>query len=499
MKNRWRSRTMLTTNTAMLAAAVVFASLTGCFGEAGRARPAQGSAIWLEPGHGELTADEMAKLAAAGVEQVVAAFWRLEGSGASLRLVADGAPVLPRRTKLTIAVRGSWRAGGAAAAAALASELERLRLELDSGGLVTTGILLDVAAGKNLADYAAMLEALRETLDPGLPVAVAVAPEWLDDEAMAEVASHVDSFVVWAYGQRPAELEGRGFVPERWDLRQIDLALGKLEELGRPYHVGVVTLNTALRVKSSGKVAAITHGGELEDLALSRAFELEATFVLSGLDCRHYDFKARGNARFADWQLAAGESIEIVGLTPSILREYRRRISAQDLPGYLGDLLYRRPGEEESYSPTYEGLVSGLGPNAEEPLLELSVPSSRGTGHGLAIKVALTNPNLEATEVAFIDSNYLEIAVSRGWIHRVDLGDFQRYQLLRRQPDGSLEPTLRQPDVLRLFRPILGRGQTVTSGELVIQGASAANVSLGALYVLASGRSIAIENQPMVQ
>jgi hypothetical protein len=72
---------------------------------------------------------------------------------------------------------------------------------------------------------------------------VTVARERLEEEGMGRLARATDFWVVFLHGER----EGGAEVAESWDLQITERDLRKLEAVGEPYLVGVVT-GTAIRV-----------------------------------------------------------------------------------------------------------------------------------------------------------------------------------------------------------------------------------------------------------
>ncbi len=126
-----------------------------------------------------------------------------------------------------------------------------------------------------------------------------------------------------------------------------------------------------------------------------------------------------------------------------------------------------------------------------ERRLAVEVQEIRRRGSTVQLQAMLRNPGTEATEIAFVDRNFLEVRVPSGRFGRIDPGDFQRYQLLRRSADGSERPSLRNANILRLFEPVLDAGGEVRSGSLEVLGARGSEgVTWRLNYLLGNGTEL---------
>ncbi len=494
---------------------LLLGALVGCFAAPDRPDRPPGSAIWLEVSQeGADTVPASAvlnRLRDLGVGDLFLPFGRLVWESGSPGVVFPEAPRLPRRSAVTLVIEGSWDAVGEVAeeaGATLSQELQRAELEARSRGLLPTGIHLELSNSGEIPDLESLAEALEESRDgmsPELLLSVGISSAWLSgDEELSSVAAATDFLVAWLYGQRPEDLRRSGIEDHRWDLSQVDLALRQLEALETPYLVGVVTLGTTLRRGAGGKVRELFHGGDLETLALDRAFKLSGGFVLSAADCRRYDFEVQGRGKFGPWELRGGEVVSLVALTPSHLQEYIRRRQALDLAHWLGELYYRLPTPTQTYSLGVEGLAVALGARPAQEALFARVEEWKPRGRRHRLRLSLENSSPEATEIVTLDSNFLEVTVPGGWFESVALGDFERYQLLRKDVDGTLTPTLRRPDILRLYRSILGAGRKVESGIIEVRTprgsrGAAGPPSLGGRFLLASGRYLEISPAPSAE
>jgi len=375
-------------------------------------------------------------------------------------------------------------------AKALAEEVRRISLEADAAGLVPAGFHFEVEASGALESYGRTLDALRGELPREVRISAGIPRAWLEDEDLSVLTEGVDFVVAWLYGQRPEELR-RGWSKEAWDLGQVDLALRRLEELEAPYLVGVVTLGTTLLLENSKRVQDLKPGGLLRPLVRHPALRLDHGFVLTGMDCRRYDFSAERDLNLWDWQVKRGNRVRSLTLGPSRVREYRLLLPALDLRHRLGDLFYRLPPEQDRLSVGLEGFQEALGSEPMERRLAVELKEIRRRGSTKQLQAVLRNPGTEATEIAFVDRNFLEVRVPSGRFGRIDPGDFQRYQLLRGSADGSERPSLRNANILRLFEPVLDAGGELRSGSLEVLGARGSEgVTWRLNYLLGNGTEL---------
>lgn len=482
---------------ALPALLIVFlgALLGACLGSWQRPEKPPLSALWLAAASRPVAVEDLSRLKAAGIEELFVEAARLEEQGGQPRLHALELPAVPPRTRATLVVTGVWEnAGGEAEtlAEALAGELRRLAHGAEGSGLVPAGFHFDLALpgrGEGSRFYGETLAALRDTLDRSLFLSATLERRWLEGEAAAHLAAGVDFLVPMLYGQRLGEVEDA----EAWKLKNVERALGRLEELGRDYLVGVVTSGTAYHLDTRGRATAATYRGTLKPLALSRAFELRYGFSLEAGDRRIYTFEAKGPARFEGWTLERGEAVRVVRLATPHLEEFLRRVRAASPEHHLGQIYYRRPVLDERFSLAQEGLLKALGTQSSEPRLEITLEGER-RGRGFALRVALRDLGPGDTDVAYVDSNFLQLTAEGASFGDVDLGGFYRYELLRRDSGGDLRPTLRRPDVLRLFRPIMEDGDEVLSGAIELRPEREdPAVTAGASYLLPGGNEISAE------
>jgi hypothetical protein len=487
----------------LLVLAVAALAAAGCGGGVERPAPLSGPAVWA--GQAELAAldlESLDRLRAGGVRQLFAEGASIRVSGGATRVELPSGLAVPRRFPVTLVVAGDWPpadiADPEAAAAGLATALGAATLAAERARLVPVGVHLAVAqpAGEQRCEaLAAALWALRRRLDPGMALSVEIDRRRLGEEATAEIAAAVDGVVVFLYGQRPGEPED----PAAWRLDEVEAALGRLEALGRPYRVGAVTLGEAAVVGRGGERRGATTRVTLERLAGDPALTLSRDLVLEPLDRRVQVFEAVRATRLGDHPVASGERVRTVRLAPRDLAELASRLDAAELEHYLGPLFYRLPAAGEGLSMSAAGLAAAAGGDRPAPEIALEVETIESSPTRLVIRVTATNRGDEPTGIARIDHNYVEVAVTGGEVASAAAGGFERYNLLHRGREATTMAALTAADSVRLFVPALDRGQSVTSGRIVLHasGAVPAGVTVAGRFLTPGGDVVEIEPRPV--
>lgn len=475
--------------------ALLLASVLACGGDWRRPVKAPGSALWLAAGSEPLTAAAISRLRELGAGELFVEAARVTGeSGEVTRL---SLPELPPSTPATLVIGGVWPAAIAepeAFAERLAAAAAQLRFDAEAHGLIPVGIHLDPPRVGDLERYATTVDHLRGRLDRTLFLSTSVRRGWLGDEKLEEVVAAADFTVAFLYGQLPRERED----PAAWDFVQLERGLQRLQAIGGRYMLGVITLGTAtLRGKDGGAVKDRTTRMTLSELLWNRALELRPGFTLEGINRQVYTVVAeRATELDNGWSLGRGDEVRVVRSATSDIEELQRLRGAWPLPGLLGQVFYRAPRPGEDLSLHVDSLIAGLDPAPAAPRLELAASLQRGTGRGWLFRVSLANRNSEVTELSLIDRNWVEVAADRGAIGRVEVGDFYRFVLFRREGDGSLEQTFRRADVVRLYLPLLEGEQTLTSGDIEIVSSREPELTLRGGVILTDGRTLELE--PMV-
>lgn len=479
------------TSRRLVAGGVLAAALlAACPGSWGRPDKAQRSALWVGPGAPELSVVDLQRLDRAGIGEVFAEAAELKWSGSAPQIVSLPLPALPRRTAATLAVRGRWPTGELdtkAVAAELGRAVRRLEQESEEKGIVALGVHFDVDATGALASYGAVLAALRGGFDRTHFLSASFDRRWLADPAAQAVADGVDFLVAFLYGQRPGAPDDAA----AWDLQAVEANFEPLEKLGRKYLLGVVTVGAATQLDASGAPVSYTTGLSLAPLVRDPLLELEHGFTLKAIDRQVYTFKAHGAVHLGDWRLRPGAGVRVVRLSSNHLEEFRRLVGAHDLPHHLGELFYRLPRADERLSLSLANLLAALGKEPATPRLDVQVTLARRTPRSLVLHVKLLNDSDETTEVAQLDSNFVEIDASGATVGRVDPGQFYRFEMLAKRPDGELVRSFRDAGTLRLYEPVLEAHEAVESGdaELLLRGRDA-DLTVYATFLLPDGRDV---------
>lgn len=441
-------------------------ALAGCPGAHRTAKP-PGVAVWLGAGAADLDATTLARLADQGVTDLFVESARLEWSGAMPRLVAVRAPRVARQVRTTLVVAGDWPAAGvdaAAAAAALAPQIEGLRLAAEREGRLAVGVHFDVDAAGGWPGYGSVLARLRSELDDRLYLSASLRPADLDRAELGKLIAPLDFVVAFLYGQRPGEAEQ----PAAWDLEEVERAAGRLDALGRPFFLGAVTVGTAAWHDRGGGVRAATSALDLGALVREGRLELKRGFSLEGVDRQVYEFRARSPLVVGAWALSAGDSVRVVRAATSNVEELLRRCGAWSVRGLLGQVFWRLPAADERMSLTAANLADALAPAPSVPALDLLVERTAAGRDQWQLRLTLTDANDEGTDLAFFDANYVELTVEHARIAEVEPGAFARFELFFQGDRGTMR-ALREADMVRLFAPIVEGRQRLATGPIRLE------------------------------
>jgi len=440
-------------------------ALAACFG--GHREPkAPGIAIWIGPGARDLDVAALGRLADQGVTEYFVESARLEWDGARPRLVALHAPRAARQERTTLVVTGAWPAAdidAAAAASALATQLDGLRLAAEREGRLPVGVHLDLNATGAWEGYGRALEKLRSALDDRLYLSASIALADLASPGLEKRIEALDFVVGFLYGQRPGEVER----PEAWDLQDVESATGRLDALGRPYYLGAVTIGTASWRDRGGAVRGTTSALDLGALVREGRLELKRGFSLEGIDRQVYEFRARSPLVVGAWALSTGDSVRVVRAATSNVEELLRRCGAWSARRLLGQVFWRLPAADERMSLTAANLADALAPAPSTPALDLLVERIAAGRDQWQLRLTLTDANDESTDLGFYDANYVELGVEHARIADVEPGDFSRFELYSHGEGGTMR-ALREADTLRLFAPIVEGRQRLASGPIVL-------------------------------
>lgn len=477
---------------ATLLVALVAVLLGGCLGGSRPDKP-PGMALWLTRDSPELSPSAQTRLAALGLKEIYFDAADLQWN-AGPHLAKLDWPTVPRRTPVTLVIRGVWQPGDRPPeqlATALSSQLSSLRIEAEHGGLVVNGFHFEVAPADAAESLGTVLSRLRSQLGAKLFVSAGLNRNALEGPGAKAVAGGVDFIVSLLYGQRSGEAED----PTAWDLMAVEENFRRLEALGKPYFTGAVTLGTARWRDRSGGIKGVTTELALGDLVGGHNLELQRGFSLEGVDRQVWEWKALGPATVGAWNLAKGESVRVVRTATPFMEEFRRRVGAWESTKRRGEVFYRLPRENEKLSLSVDNLVEVLAPDAAAPKLEVSLERLETTATRWKLRVHLENPSSESTDLAYFDSNYVEIAVQGATIGEVERGEFQRTEVLADGERGTMR-AYREANMLRLYLPLVEEHHAATSGAIELKLTQRKPVvTTSASFLLADGQTLAIAPQ----
>lgn len=467
----------------------------GCFG-GDTPRKGQVSALWIAPRSAPVDAGTLARLENLGLTELFVEAAALEWEGGAPRLSLLRLAPAQRRQPVTLVVRGGWpdaELEPAPVAERLHVEIERLRHAAEQAGLLAVGVHLDLTVPPGRFEaYGATLEKVRSRLEGRLFLSVDVPRRALGAPHLGAVARGADFLVCFLYGQRAGEAED----PGAWDLQSVEDNVQKLERLARPYLLGAVTVGTATWRGRDGRPKASGTEIELRALVDDSGFELKPGFSLEGVDRQVFEFVARAPAVVGGWSVAAGDSIRVVKTATPFLEEFQRRTGAWESPNRLGEIFYRQPAAAERLSIGAAGLVGALDPSAARPEMVLELERRFRSERAWRVRVRLRNAGDEPTDLAFFDSNYVELRIAGGRISDADPGDFRRLELLFEGTEKGTMRAMRSADTLRLFAPLVEGGERFESGDVeLLLSEPRPRVTVSATFLLPEGRLLA--NEPI--
>ena len=464
----------------------------GCFNVNKRKQKTSASAIWISNNSEEVTASTLARLKDAGVEEAYVTAAELDLDGPDL-LRRFQVPDLESSLPMSLAIRGEWSGDSVDDPGALgvrfAEAAQQLRFDVESRGALVVGIHLDFTKVSSFQSYAAFLEGIQEELSDDLFLSVTVQRGWIGKEGLASVTDAVDFVVPFLYGQRVSEKDAG----DAWDFIELERRLRLLEELEVPYQLGIITLGTASLISDGGGLRARTTRRSMLDLLRNPSLKLRPGFSFNGVNRRVYTMGAERKTKVDDWDVEQGETVRMVRIATSDLEELLRLVEVWGLPHHLGQLFYRLPSEQEGLSLHSESLLLAFDPQPAAPDIQFDVSVQRRTGRGWLVRFGLESRNREFTELALLDNNFLQIITESGEFNRnVKIGDFSRYDMLTLDEHGSFKPERRDPNVLRLFIPILEGFQIANTGNIEVLGRKEPVLVLEARFLLPDGRTLTV-------
>lgn len=450
---------------AVACASALGVLLVACRGGGERSRAAD-SAVWMDAAAVPLEVGDVARLEAGGIGELFVEAATLEWQGGQPQVTPLSLPRQPRRVRATLVVRGAWPMGAGdakAGAHTLATALGAVARQGEEAGLGVAGWHLDLQ-GVPGKDGAALAGALRDELEPSLLLSATLPRDAFAADGIEELTAATDFVVSFLYGVR----EGDRDDPAAWDFQQVQAAAKKLAELEEPFLVGVVVRGAATLVRGGAEVGEIP-GASLGDLAWNRRLRLRHGFSLEGIDRQVYAFSADYATRVAETSLLAGDNVRLVSTSTAHLQELRRQISGWKLKQCLGELYYRLPHPDEALTLGAASLARIGAEDTALPVPRVVVEKLGESPARVTIQLTLHNDSTEPSDIAHVDSNFVELWAQGGVFADVKEGQFYRYDIYVPAASGQLVRSARNPTVLRLFAPVLPPGASLTSGPIELR------------------------------
>jgi hypothetical protein len=194
-----------------------------------------------------------------------------------------------------------------------------------------------------------------------------------------------------------------------------------------------------------------------------------------------------------DLKLKRGDAVRIVRTATPLVEEFRRRVGAWETPLRLGELYYRVPNDEERLSLSALNLATVLGPGSAEPELALAVERPLASRDRWLLTARLENRNSEESDLAFFDSNFLEIAVQGAVIVDAEPGEFRRVDLFHDGERGTMR-ALRAANQARFYLPLLEGKKVARTGEIELRFQTGTpTVRVSASFLLPDGHLLNTE------
>jgi hypothetical protein len=151
------------------------------------------------------------------------------------------------------------------------------------------------------------------------------------------------------------------------------------------------------------------------------------------------------------------------------------------------------PNPEERLSLSAKNLATVLGPGSAEPELALALERTGTATDRWRLRARLENRSGEESDLAFFDSNYLEVAVEGAVVFDAEPGDFRRVDLFHDGERGTMR-ALRAANQARFYLPLLEGKKVARTGEIEIRFKEGEpRVSLRASFLLPDGHTLDTE------
>jgi hypothetical protein len=441
--------------------AITAAALGGCGGGEERGRR-MGSAVWVDAAATPLTVTDFSRLESAGVTELFVEAATVTWEGSRPKVAPTALAPSPGRVRAMLAARGEWPLAvddPEDAADALLSALVSIQRLAEEAGWSVAGWHLDFGG----VPPEGLPEAVRSALEERLLLSASIPGQRQSEETFEEVVEEADFVVAYLYGVREGEIDRA----EAWDFRVVQRQVAALEELEKPYLVGVVTRGSAVHLHDGESVEL--SGVSLASLAWNRGLRLRHGFSLEGIDRQIYEFGAPGPARVGETRLATGDAVRVVVTTTAHIQELRKQLVEWGPTFHLGELYYRLPPPGDVLSLGAENIVHAAGAERPAPRPQLTITTLAESANRVVVRLTLENASSEASDLGQVESNFVELRAVGGGFGSIDRGGFYRYDTLAPDERGELRRNIRNPPVLRLFAPVLGPQARLETGPLEIR------------------------------
>ncbi|MEZ5314357.1 MAG: hypothetical protein R2862_12330 [Thermoanaerobaculia bacterium] len=205
-----------------------------------------------------------------------------------------------------------------------------------------------------------------------------------------------------------------------------------------------------------------------------------------------WEFVADSLAKVGDWSVERGESIRIVR-TATPLVEFRRRVGAWESSLRLGEVYFRLLKLAGTPSRSAANLETVIGPESASFDLALSLTRTISSRDLWVVTARLENLTAENSDLAFFDSNYVQIDVEGAADQTPNRGSSA---VPSRSTTGyrSSMQALRSANQVRLYLPYVDGHQVAESGPVTLRlRGENPQLRISASFLLPEGRVFATD------
>jgi hypothetical protein len=325
------------------------------------------------------------------------------------------------------------------------------------GNVVGIHLHFDPSAA-NAATLADAIRALKKQTG-GLPVSVTIVPK-APAESWKPLGGAADEALIFSFGRRP-ELGDR-LVPELPDdwARAFPIPFRLLVAPGGWGRAGAGETFHGRRVPD----------GKINELSKSPKFDFHFGQVLSSEAGTLYTFKPRAEMQPAENPFTSdGGSVRFQILTLSDAVRFLAASSRWSLPNQLGRVFLLDGVPRDGHLLGFPAVKALLTGRSLEPrlLIEPSADASGPAWSEFSVKATNTGPG--ATDLSHYN-NWLRFRVEGGVFVALRLGDFDRFDLLSSDAEGSGQASFGRAVVARVFENIWAPGEVNQTGAIRVNG-----------------------------